>query len=65
MTESNIPPSTDEAASFDDALTEDAQTDDDARTDDGSPAGGDAAFAGVDITERAGPDLQREDRAEL
>ena len=73
MTDSNIPPSTDEAASFDDALTEtgepeagqseDALTDDDARADDGSPVGGDAEFAGVDITEREGPDLQREDRA--
>ena len=59
MTDSNIPPSADEAASFDDALT-----DDDARTDDGSPVGGDAEFAGVDITEREGPDLQQEDRTD-
>ena len=62
MTDSNVPPSADEAASFDDALTDDAQTDDDARTSDRSPVGGDAEFADVDITEREGPDLQREDR---
>jgi hypothetical protein len=59
MTNSNVPPSSDEAASFDDALT-----DDDARTDDRSPVGGDAAFDGVDITEREGPDLEREDRTD-
>ena len=59
MTDSNVPPSADEAASFDDALT-----DDDARTDDRSPVGGDADFAGVDITEREGPDLEREDRTD-
>jgi hypothetical protein len=59
MTESNLPPDADEAASFDDALT-----DDDARTDDGAPTGGDAEFAGVDITEREGPDLEREDRTD-
>jgi hypothetical protein len=59
MTESNVPPSADEAASFDDALT-----DDDARTDDRSPVSGDAEFAGVDITEREGPDLEREDRTD-
>jgi hypothetical protein len=69
MTDSNVPPSADEAAGFDDALTDDAQaedslTDDDARTDDGSPVGGDADFAGVDITERDGPDLEREDRTD-
>jgi hypothetical protein len=59
MTDTNVPPSADEAASFDDALT-----DDDARTDDRSPVGGDADFAGVDITEREGPDLEREDRTD-
>jgi hypothetical protein len=64
MTDSNVPPSSDEAASFDDALTEDALTDDDARTDDRSPVGGDAEFDGVDITEREGPDLEREDRTD-
>ncbi len=62
MTESNVPQGADEAASFDDALTEDSLTDDDALTDDGSPVSGDAEFAGVDITEREGPDLEREDR---
>ena len=64
MTESNVPPAADEAASFDDALTEDALTDDDARTDDRAPVGGDAAFDGVDITEREGPDLEQEDRTD-
>ena len=59
MTDPNVPPSADEAASFDDALT-----DDDARTDDRSPVSGDADFAGVDITEREGPDLEREDRTD-
>jgi hypothetical protein len=64
MTDSNVPPSADEAASFDDALTDDALTDDDARTSDRSPVGGDAEFAGVDITEREGPELEREDRTD-
>ena len=64
MRDSNVPPSADEAASFDDALTEDALTDDDARTDDRSPTSGDADFDGVDITEREGPDLEREDRTD-
>ena len=59
MTDPNVPTSADEAASFDDALT-----DDDARTDDRSPVSGDADFAGVDITEREGPDLEREDRTD-
>jgi len=59
MTDSNVPPAADEAASFDDALT-----DDDARTDTHAPVGGDAAFDGVDITEREGPDLEREDRTD-
>lgn len=57
MTDPNVPPSTDEAAGFEDALT-----DDDARTDDRSPVSGDADFAGLDVTEREGPDLQKEDR---
>ncbi|MFC0681637.1 hypothetical protein ACFFGH_27725 [Lysobacter korlensis] len=64
MSGSNVPAGADEAASFDDALTEDALTDDDARTDDRSPTSGDAEFAGVDITEREGPDLAREDRTD-
>jgi hypothetical protein len=59
MTDSNVPSGADEAASFDDALT-----DDDARTDDRSPVAGDAEFDGVDITEREGPDLERDDRTD-
>jgi hypothetical protein len=69
MTDSNLPPDADEAASFDDALTdlpgdasgEDALTDDDARTGDTAPTSNGADFEGVDITESDGPSQEAGD----